>query len=54
MLTEKAEYWWDNARQRFQAASVVVTWAVFRAAFMEKYFPAEVCNKKEIEFLNLK
>ncbi|XP_050919199.1 uncharacterized protein LOC127136709 [Lathyrus oleraceus] len=31
-----------------------MTWAIFRAAFLEKYFPAYVYNKKEIEFLNLR
>lgn len=53
ILYEEAEYWWDNARQRFQASGTVVTWVVFRVAFLKKYFPADMRNKKEIEFLNL-
>lgn len=27
---------------------------MFRAAFLEKYFPTDVCSKKEINFLNMK
>ncbi|XP_050909502.1 uncharacterized protein LOC127123316 [Lathyrus oleraceus] len=53
MIFEEAKYLWDNARQRFQDSGTVVTWVVFKEAFLEKYFPADVRNKKEIEFLNL-
>ncbi|XP_050920261.1 uncharacterized protein LOC127137897 [Lathyrus oleraceus] len=53
MLSEEAEYWWDNARHRFRASGTMVTWVVFGATFLEKYFPVDVRNKKEIEFLNL-
>lgn len=31
-----------------------ITWATFRIAFLEKYFPADVRYKKGIEFLELK
>lgn len=31
-----------------------ITWVVFRATFLEKYFLEDVCAKKEIEFLELK
>lgn len=27
---------------------------MFRVKFLDKYFPEDVCNKKEIEFLELK
>lgn len=54
MLTEKAEYGWENARQRLEAAGTKITWEVFMSEFLEKYFPADVRNKKEIEFLELK
>lgn len=54
MLSEEAGDWWDNAHQRFEVVGVEITWAVFRTAFLEKYFPAYVCCKKEIEFLELK
>ena len=32
----------------------MVTWEIFREEFLGKYFPADVYNKKEIEFLALK
>lgn len=54
MLSQEAEYWWDNARQRFEANGIALTWAIFRGAFLEKYFPTDVRSKKEIEFLELK
>jgi len=31
-----------------------VTWEVFKRVFLEKYFPKDVGNKKEMEFLELK
>ncbi|MCI40952.1 hypothetical protein A2U01_0062185, partial [Trifolium medium] len=35
------------------SCSILVTWAGFREAFLRKYFPADVQNKKEMEFLGL-
>ena len=32
----------------------VVTWETFKRVFLEKYFPKDVRNKKEMEFLELK
>ncbi|XP_050918382.1 uncharacterized protein LOC127135792 [Lathyrus oleraceus] len=54
MLSEEVEYWWDNARQKFDANGIALTWAIFRDTFLKKYFPANVRSKKEIEFLELK
>jgi hypothetical protein len=54
MLAEEAEFWWENARQRLEGAGNVITWEIFREEFLGKYFPADVRNKKEIEFLELK
>jgi hypothetical protein len=54
MLEEEAEYWWENTRQRLEAAGTAITWEGFREEFLGKYFPADVSNKKEIEFLELK
>jgi len=54
MLAEEAEYWWENTRQRLEAASAAITWEGFREEFLGKYFPVDVRNKKEIEFLELK
>lgn len=53
MLFEEAEYQWDNARQIFEANGTMITWAIFRGAFLKKYFSAYVRSKKEVESLNL-
>lgn len=54
MLLEEAEDWWDNARQILEVVATEIAWVVFRAGFLEKYFPEDVHSKKEIEFLELK
>lgn len=54
MLAEEVEYWWDNARQRLEDAGTEVNWEILKIDFLEKYFPADVCSKKEIEILELK
>ncbi|XP_058775662.1 uncharacterized protein LOC131649934 [Vicia villosa] len=54
MLEEEVEEWWNNARQRMEILGTEITWTVFRASFMQKYFPEYVHRKKEIEFLELK
>ncbi|XP_050889144.1 uncharacterized protein LOC127094344 [Lathyrus oleraceus] len=54
MLEKEAEDWWRNTVQRFDEDGIEVTWELFRDAFLEKYFPEDVCGKKEIEFLELK
>ena len=38
MLEEEDEDWWKNARQRIEILGVEITWAVFRDAFLDKYF----------------
>ncbi|XP_050889108.1 uncharacterized protein LOC127094297 [Lathyrus oleraceus] len=54
MLSEEAGYWWDNARQRFEANGTMITWVVFKGAFLENYFLDDVCGRKEVECLELK
>lgn len=54
MLSEEVEDYWDNACQRLKVVGVEITWVVFRTEFLEKLFLADVHNKKEIEFLELK
>ena len=54
MLVKEAEDWWINASQRYDEDNTVVTWAIFRDAFLENYFPEDVRGKKEVEFLELK
>jgi hypothetical protein len=52
-LTDEADFWWGNTRQRMIAAGTLMTWNNFRTEFLAKYFPADVMTKKEIEFLKL-
>lgn len=54
MMSKEAQYWWDNARQGFEANGTMITWAAFRGAFLEKYFSGDVRGKQEVEFLELK
>lgn len=37
-----------------EAEGTGVTWNVFKDRFLEKYFPADIRDKKEMEFLALK
>nr|XP_004490766.1 uncharacterized protein LOC101508821 [Cicer arietinum] len=53
MLTEEAEYWWDNACQRLDNAGTAITWVVFRNMFLVKYFPEDICDRKDMEFVKL-
>ncbi|XP_050914665.1 uncharacterized protein LOC127129553 [Lathyrus oleraceus] len=54
MLEKEAKDLWRNTVKRFDEDGIEVTWELFRDAFLEKYFPKDVCGKKEIEFLELK
>jgi len=53
-LVEEAEYWWENTRQRLEVEGQAITWEAFKEVFLEKYFPEDVRNRKEMEFLELK
>ena len=53
-LEKEAEDQWNNTVQRFDEEGIEVTWALFRDAFLENYFPEDVRGKKEVEFLELK
>ncbi|XP_073223476.1 uncharacterized protein [Cicer arietinum] len=53
MLTEEAEHWWDNARQHLENAGTAITWAIFNNMFLIKYFPEDIRNRKEMEFVKL-
>src|ERR1043165_9731029 len=53
-LSEEADDWWVDTRQRLEVAGEEVTWEVFRREFLRKYYPKDVRGKKEIEFLELK
>ncbi|XP_058774901.1 uncharacterized protein LOC131649168 [Vicia villosa] len=54
MMEGEAKVWWDNSRQRMEAAGTAITWAVFRAKFLEKYYLEDARSKREIEFLEMK
>ena len=52
-LIDEAELWWHNANRRMENMNTTVTWDVFKEGFLEKYFPTEIQDKKEAEFLAL-
>ncbi|XP_058741847.1 uncharacterized protein LOC131614252 [Vicia villosa] len=54
MLDEEADDWWLSTCQRLKTTGEVITWAVFCREFLRKYFPEDVREKNEIEFLELK
>ncbi|GAU43834.1 hypothetical protein TSUD_371130 [Trifolium subterraneum] len=53
MLREEANQWWKNAKLRIGNGGVAITWEVFKREFFNKYFPADVKNKKVVEFMKL-
>ncbi|MCI43474.1 hypothetical protein A2U01_0064711, partial [Trifolium medium] len=54
VLREEANNWWRNAKLRMGADGVAILWEVFKREFLRKYFPADVKNKKVVEFMELK
>jgi len=54
MLAEEAKYWWTSTRRRIEASGEAITSVRFKNEFLKKYFPEDLRNKKEAEFLNLK
>ncbi|XP_050908642.1 uncharacterized protein LOC127122334 [Lathyrus oleraceus] len=54
MLYEEVKNWWENTRQRLEVVGIAITSSNFKNEFLDKYFPADVCNHMEIEFLELK
>lgn len=53
MLVEEVEHWWENCCQHLEAEGTTITWNTFKERFWEKYFPADMCDKKEMEILAL-
>ncbi|GAU48060.1 hypothetical protein TSUD_377340 [Trifolium subterraneum] len=53
MLREEANQWWKNTKLRLGDRGVVITWEMFKREFFNKYFPADVKNKKVVEFMKL-
>jgi len=54
MFVEEADDWWVCILPTREHGGGVVTWAMFRREFLDRYFPEDVRGKKEIEFLELK
>ncbi|CAJ2636207.1 unnamed protein product [Trifolium pratense] len=54
VLREEANKWWKNAKLRMGIGGVVITWEMFKGEFLRKYFPADISNKKVVEFMELK
>ncbi|CAJ2646737.1 unnamed protein product [Trifolium pratense] len=54
VLREEANKWWKNAKLRMRIGGVVITWEMFKGEFLRKYFPADIRNKKVVEFMELK
>ncbi|MCI62112.1 hypothetical protein A2U01_0083369, partial [Trifolium medium] len=54
VLRDEANHWWKNSKQRIGAGGVVITWEMFKREFLMKYFPADVRNRKVVEFMELK
>lgn len=54
MLAEEADDWWTSLLPELEQDGTVVTWAIFKEEFLNRYFPEDVRGKKEIEFLELK
>ena len=52
-LRGDAEHWWEGNRSRLEAEGIEITWALFQELFLEKYFPDDVREQKEMEFLSL-
>ncbi|GAU42813.1 hypothetical protein TSUD_288410 [Trifolium subterraneum] len=53
VLREEANQWWKNAKLRLGDRGVVITWEMFKRELFNKYFPADVKNKKVVEFMKL-
>ncbi|CAL0311017.1 unnamed protein product [Lupinus luteus] len=51
MLIKEAENWWEYTRRQMKAEEQTVTWESFKGKFLQKYFPADLKRKKELEFL---
>src|ERR1051325_8892195 len=42
MLVEEADDWWVATRTGMKQDGIVLTWAVFRRAFLRRYFPEDI------------
>ncbi|KAL2327193.1 hypothetical protein Fmac_020620 [Flemingia macrophylla] len=54
MLSGDAGIWWQSTYQWMVAEGTAMTWENFKRLFLEKYFPQDIHNKKQVMFLELK
>ncbi|XP_043710356.1 uncharacterized protein LOC122659291 [Telopea speciosissima] len=52
-LRGDTDVWWHSLKDYFWAKYPNATWAQFKEAFLENYFPRNFWEKKEIEFVNI-
>jgi N-glycosylase/DNA lyase len=52
-LRGEASQWWKRHREHMEATEGHMTWEEFKTLFLNKYFPSNVKDQKEIEFLTL-
>ena len=52
-LRGEASQWWKRHREHMEATGGHKTWDGFKTLFLNKYFPSNVKDQKEIEFLTL-
>ncbi|XP_043705407.1 uncharacterized protein LOC122655266 [Telopea speciosissima] len=52
-LQGHADAWWHSSKEHFLAKYPNATWAQFTEAFLENYFPRNIREKKEVEFMSL-
>lgn len=53
-LVEDAEIWWEGAGLAYMEDVEVLTWEVFKGAFLDQYFPSSLRMEKVKVFFNLK
>lgn len=53
-LFEEAGYWWEIILQGLEVAGTSIAQDNFKKEFLDEYFLTDVCNREEIEFLELK
>ena len=54
LLVGEAENWWMFTQSSLPAVDGVIAWNVFRARFLDNYFPRDLRKQKAREFLELK
>ena len=53
MLKGDAGHWWEMTNRAHNVSNSLITWFKFKELFNQKYFPKELRNEKEFEFLRL-